>query len=415
MTITYNITLEINGQGSVEIGDALDGLMITSGSADGWEQPTAANCQIGFIGSPTLAGSDQTSAWWLGRRIGIKMTASDGTAKPIFYGRVYSVNMMPLDVKLQTMQITLGLQSPLAEYSGYLVTQDRPVETQNLRLINLMKDARDIAWLEIGNNIQWQDVEATKTWAQYTSLEMPNMAISDVDFTSMAAYTANNEPLDDVMYQYAINNNGFFGDYLELDATTNKVEYLSFYTVPVFWGSSSTLVIDMDTDVLATDIQSSISLSDIYNYVEATNGTVTRSYEDSASVSQFGLRPLKLETNYELSNDIDTMVVQRATGRSQPRQALSSITVDYDVVADSKRLPFLGEPKVTTLTNVPAQFGGDQKYIVRGMTLSVNYYHAEATWQVVPQNMLDSYTSWYQVPSATIWTTYTTETWNDIK
>ena len=54
MTITYNITLEIDGQGSVEIGDALDGLMITSGSSDGWEQPTAANCQIGFIGHQPL-------------------------------------------------------------------------------------------------------------------------------------------------------------------------------------------------------------------------------------------------------------------------------------------------------------------------------------------------------------------------
>lgn len=415
MTITYNITLEIDGQGSVEIGDALDGLMITSGSSDGWEQPTAANCQIGFIGSPTLAGSDQTSAWWLGRRIGIKMTASDGTTKPIFYGRVYSVQMVPLDVNLQTVQISLGLQSPLAEYSGYLVTQDRPVEAQNLRLINLMKDARDIAWLEVGYNVQWQDVEATKTWNQYTSLEMPSMGTSDTDFTSMTAYTANNESLDNVMFQYAINNNGFFGDFIQLNSTTGKVEYLSYYTLPVFWGSTATLAIDMAAAALSTDIQSSLSLADIYNYVEATNGTETRSYEDSASVSQYGLRPLKLETDYELTNDIDTMVIQRATGRSQPRQALSSITIDYDVITDSKRLPFVGKPVVTNFTNIPAQFGGNQNYVVRGMTLTVNYYHAEATWQIVPQNMLDSYTSWYQVSSATIWTTYTTQTWADIK
>ena len=362
-----------------------------------------------------MAGTNQTAAWWLGRKIGVKMQPSDGAVKPIFYGRVYSVNIQAEDQTAETVRVTLGLQSPLAEYSGYLVTQTRPAEAQNLRLFGLVDDAEDISWIEVGLNVTWYDVDPDTTWANYRRLEMPGISLSDINTDPMIAYTPIDAPFDDVMYQYAINNNGFFGDLIYFARhQTNGVTYISYYTFPESWSNPVDIVLDMNTRVVSNETTANLNLSDIYNYVEATNGTVTRSFENSASITQYGLRPLILDTDYSLTNDIDDMVAQRATGRSTPIQALSSVTVDYDLLSDGARIPFIGEHKVVSMINVPTAFGTDQKYIVRGMTLNVSYYHADATWQIVPQQMLAYFTPWYLIPGTTIWTTYTTQTWADI-
>ena len=414
MTITYGVRLTVAGQGSVDIGDLLDSLQISSGSSDGWQQPDPASCQISFLGAPSLGTLAQSASWWLGRQLSIAVTPSDGSLVPVFYGRVFSVNSTPVDQNSDLLLIQLGLQSPMADLSQYIVTNNLPAQTETERLNALYDDARDVSWLEVGLNLAWDDIDPTITWAEYTST-MPGIGWDLATIHAMTAYTAENASIDNVFTEMAMGTGSFFGDRLFLNAS-NADQYQLYYTFADAYADSVDFTLDLETAVLFESIQSNMSLADIYNYVEATNGTDTRSFSAPGSIETYSLRKLLIDTPFSNVNDIDTLVANKAVGRSEPIQSLSSITVDYDLISDSKRIPYVGQKVIVNLTNVPASFGGDQVYIVRGMTLSVSYYHAEATWNVIPQQALAYFTTWYALNRTDTWNTYATALtkWSDL-
>lgn len=413
MTITYTVTLDIDGQGTVNVGDQLDRLTVNSGSGDGWMQPDAASCTISFLGSPSVGGLDQTPAWWLGRKIGISMTPSDGTEKAVFYGRVFGVNAEPVDQTCELMQITLQLQSPLADLGQYLITQDQPAQTETVRLNALLDDARDVAWLEVALNLTWSDIDAGLTWAQYTS-DMPSFGWDLSTIHDLIPYVANGEQADYVLTNLAMGTGSFFGDYVEMNAGT--VDYLYWYTFAGNFADVATSTLDVSQAVVFNEMQANLSLADIYNYVEADNGTEIRSFSVPSSIESFSLRKLEIDTELSNPNDMDTLVANKATGRSTPVQALSQITVDYDLLSDSQRINYVGKTKNINFTNVPASFGGDQPYTVRGMQLDVSYRHAEAVWKVVPQSTLAYFTAWWLLNGTDTWNTYATALtkWSDL-
>ena len=414
MSVTYDITLQVENQGSTSIGQQLDSLVVASGSSDGFSQPSPATCSLSFIGSPSIGGLDQSPAWWLGRRVGILMTPSDGAEQPIFYGRVYGVNSSPISSTNDELLITLMLQSPMADMSQYLVTSNLPAQTETVRLNALNDDAKDISWLEVATNITWNDVEATRTWAQYIDQNMPSLSWDLNTIHDMIPYVADNSTFMDVLTELAMGTGSFIGDYLSMNAS--GINYLLWYTFAGNYSDIATSSIDLATSAIFDGLQSNMSLADIYNYVEATNGTETRSFSVPSSIESYSLRELSLNTQFSSPNDIDTLVANKATGQSNPVPSLSQVTIDYDVIADSKRINYVGKNKNINFTNVPANFGGDQPYTVRGMELSVSYYHAEATWNVVPQSVLAYFTAWWLLNATDTWATYATATtkWSDL-
>ena len=414
MTITYEVTLDIDGLGSINVGQQLDNVTVTSGSNDGYSQPYPASCSLSFLGSPMSGTLDQSPSWWLGRRVGIRMTPSDGAEQPIFYGRVYQVNATPIDSGADELLIELMLQSPMADMTQYLVTTDQPAQTETVRLNALNDDAKDISWLEVALNITWDDVEVDRTWAQYIDQNMPSVAWDLGTIHDMIPYVADASNLVDVLTQMAMGTGSFFGDYVFLD--TGVINYRLYYTFASNYSDVAVSSIDLQTSAVFEGMQSNMSLSDIYNYVEATNGTETRSFSVPSSIDAYSLRDLTIETGFSSPNDIDTLVANKATGRSTPTQCLSQVIIDYDIIADSKRINYVGKNKNINFTNVPANFGGDQPYTVRGMQLSVSYYHAEATWNVIPQSVLAYFTAWWLLNATDTWATYATATtkWSDL-
>jgi len=414
MTITYDVRLTVAGQGSVDIGDLLDSLQIRSGSADGWQQPDPASCFISFLGSPALGTLNQSPSWWLGRVVSIAVLPSDGTLATVFYGRVFSVNSSPVDQNADLLIIQLGLQSPMADLSQYLVTNNLPAQTETERLNALYDDGRDVSWLEVALNLAWNDIDPYLTWANYTT-SMPAIGWDLATIHDMTAYTAENESIDTVLTEMAMGTGSFFGDWAYLSGTGVDT-YTLYYTFADAYSEASDFALDLETSALFDGLEANMSLADIYNYVEATNGTDTRSFSAPGSITNFSLRKLLIDTPFSNVNDIDTLVANKAVGRSEPIQSLSSITVDYDIIADSKRIPYVGQRVIVDLTNVPASFGGDQTYIVRGMTLSVSYYHAEASWNIVPKSALAYFDTWYATNGTDTWNTYATALteWQDL-
>ena len=416
--MTYQVILNVEGQGFVELGDQLDQVTVTSGSTDGWEQPTPASCLISFLGLPVMSTNsgpkNLTASWWLGRTVGIAVSAAGTSPKVVFYGRVISVNATPQDSSGEVIVVSLTLQSKLGDLSNYLITNNRAIETETQRAAGLVSDGLATSWAEVGNNLAWTDVVGTLTWANYDSTLGINFDQNGTSTKSMVAYVNDSSSINDVMFNYAIGENGFFGERINYDFI--NFTYYLHYTQSSAWTQSSVFTIDLAQYAISDELSTNLSISDIYNSFSATNGTLTRTFEDPDSISQYGLRDMPLETQYSLGNDIDTMLAQRAAGRSEPYQALTSVTMNYDLLPAVNQIYFVGYLQPITLTNVPALYGGDQVYFVRGCQVSISYEHAEAVWILTPQNLLAYYTTWSSVDPSTNWASYATATtkWSDL-
>lgn len=417
MTLTYAVTLEIEGQGTVDIGDQLNMLVVNSGSQDGFSLPDPSTCAISFLGSPMTGNIDMTPSWWLGRNIGVKVTPSDSTVSPVFYGKVYQVNATPVDSSCTTVQIDLALQAPSAEYTNYLITTDQPVQSEVTRLEAWFDDASNIAWEEVGANLSWDEVDLTKKWSDYYLPEIPSLTISTLGYDpDVTAYTADSSTFADVLQGYILGNGGWICDYIDIGYTSNKVYFMTWFQDAALWSKPDGFPLDISTCAIFSDLSLNAQLMDIYNYVEATNGTDTSSYEVPASIASHGYRPLFINSTYVFQNDMDTLVSQKAIGRSQPQQALSHITLDYDVTPANRRAWFGGVPEQYDLTGVPSLFGGNQYYWRMGVTLSLSYFHAEAVWSVVPRSTLAYFDTWENQNYTDTWNTYATATtkWQDL-
>lgn len=417
MTLTYSVTLEIEGQGSVNIGSQLNYLNVQSGSSDGFSLPNASTCSISFLGSPTLGSLDLTPAWWLGKNIGIKVTPSDSTVKPVFYGKVYSVNAVPVNPQCTVAQIDLDLMSPVAEYTNYFLTKDQPVQDELGRLQAWFQDAKDIAWEEVGNNLSWDEVEATKTWANYYLTTVPGLSYSIYGYNpNVLAYTANSTSLADALQEYVLGNGGWITEYIDLHPTTKKVNFTSYFQDQAMFTFPAGEALNISTCAVFSELSVNSQLLDLYNYVEASNGTDTSSFEVPSSIANHGYRPLFMESTYVSSVDMDTIVSQKAIGRSEPKPALSTLVMNYDVTPQANRAWFGGVPRSYDLTGVPAMFGGNQLYWLMGVNLSVSYEHAEASWVVVPRETLAYFDTWENTNYTDTWNTYATALtkWQDL-
>lgn len=417
MTVTYAVTLEIEGQGSVDIGDQLNSLTVQSGSSDGFSMPSPSICNISFLGSPSLGTLDLTPAWWLGRNIGIKVTPSDSTVEAVFYGKVYSVNAVPVDAACTLAQIDLSLMSPAAEYTNYLLTQDQAVQAELTRLQSWFQDAEDIAWEEVGNNLSWDEVDIAKTWANYYLAAVPGLSYSIYGYNpNVLAYTANSTSLADALQGYVLGNGGWISETVDTHPTTGRVTFNSYFQDQAMFTFPAGEALDITTCALFNELSINAQLLDIYNYVEATNGTDISSYEVPSSVASHGYRPLFMESTYVSSIDMDTIVSQKAIGRSEPTPSLSNLVIDYDICPASNRAWFGGVPRSYDFSGVPAMFGGDQLYWLMGTNLSVSYEHAEASWTVVPRETLAYFDTWENTNYTDTWNTYATALtkWQDL-
>ena len=418
MTLTYSVSLAIEGLGTVDIGEQLNSLMVQSGSPDGFEQPAPSTCSLSFIGSPMTGTLDMTPNWWLGRYVGVMVTPSDGVKVPVFAGTVFTVNASPIDAACTTVQIDLQLQSPTADFSNYIVTTDRAAENEADRITGWFQDAEDISWLEVGTNVSWDEVDATKTWAQYVqnNLQPPAISIYGYD-RPLLSYTADAERLDNVLQYYVTNNGGWLGEVLTMSLDETFVNNQTIFYDPDTFTISSGFDLDIETCALFSELNVQGNLYNLYNYVSADNGIEVRSYEVQSSIDTHGLRDIELSSSLSATNDLDTLVTQKAIGRAEPIAALSQLTIDYDLMSpEYLRVWFGGQPVLRNFTNVPALFGGDQLYWILGMTLSVSYQHAESTWNVLPQSTVAYFDTWWSLNYTDTWNTYATALtkWSDL-
>ena len=293
-----------------------------------------------------------TPNWWLGRYVGVMVTPSDGVKTPVFAGTVFTVNASPVDAECTTVIIDLQLQSPAAHFSNYLVTTNRIAEDEADRIVGWFQDAEDISWLEVGTNVSWDEVEATKTWAQYVQNKLQTPAISIFGFDRpLLAYTADAQRLDDVLQYYVTNNGGWLGEVLTMNTSETFVNNQTIFYDPDSFTSTSGFTQDITTMAIFSELNMQGNLYNLYNYVQADNGIEIRSYEVQSSIDTHGLRDIELTSSLSATNDLDTLVTQKAIARAEPILGLSKLTIDYDLVTpEFYRIWFGGQPVLRNFT-----------------------------------------------------------------
>jgi hypothetical protein len=113
---------------------------------------------------------------------------------------------------------------------------------------------------------------------------------------------------------------------------------------------------------------------------------------DGTSWATYGERSFDAGVSYEnLAADRLIVLQDIINAYKAPNKYLQSLTIDLDalthVAGEWQNFYKSTKPVRLPLTNIPAAYGGNHTYLVRGIQLNLTNKHAEATLLVVPSTI----------------------------
>jgi len=158
--------------------------------------------------------------------------------------------------------------------------------------------------------------------------------------------------------------------------------YLSFSTLTSLNAQSC---------VLWSSLQSNQNMNNLVNAGSLSNydATLIETYSDGTSINSYGYRYIDFGTSYEAT--ANTTLRRKIKAYKQPNKYLQSLTIDLDalthVTGEWQNFYKSTKPVMLPITNIPAAYGGNHTYMVRGVQLNLTQKHAEATLLVVPSTI----------------------------
>jgi len=181
----------------------------------------------------------------------------------------------------------------------------------------------------------------------------------------------------------------------------NKYQgWFSFDDTTVYLGDSDLsaatpfATLSVEDCVVANSIVASANQSDIINAGRIDSANYPGNYlyySDATSVGLYGYRPLDMGQWWESQTLAQQALNKRVKGYKSPNTKLQSITIDLDLVTHNNvwwpsLYRVLAWNRIT-LTDIPAVYGGNDTYQIRGIQLNLTNKHAEATLLVVPTSV----------------------------
>jgi hypothetical protein len=392
MPTSYTTTVTVTGYTSgITYGTQLDSLEIVSGSTSPYELPQPPSARASFIGLPTVYTITQTPDWWIGKEVTFTIAPQGATGTVTWTGIVQGYSCTPVQTT-STDQIVeldlLGATSRLSTeiYSSELVGFNPWTAFGSSLNGNLQK----LTWSETPAGLTW--AMTTTTWAGYdnniTGLSFINRPLTGKasDFCDFPTGTAGSDILSLITNVWSTKLNGWFwfdGDSIYLNQPASG--YLDY---------TQLTSLNAQSCVLWSSLSSSQNFGNIVNngrITKASNG-VEREYIDGTSYNSYGNRFQDFGYSYEYQlADIPTILQNKINAYKQPNTYLQSLTIDLDllthVTGEWQNFYNSTKPVRLPLTNIPAAYGGNHTYMVRGVQLNLTQKHAEATLLVVPSTI----------------------------
>jgi hypothetical protein len=401
MSNAYSVTFDIDGIGSLSVGESLNMLNVISGS-DGYDLANPSTMTAQFL----IDTNDQAAPFWLGRQIKVSVTPAGQTAFPVFFGYVNSCTVEPVNPDSSVAIVSITAASPMMNLSNFTVGGDGyPAQNEYFRAIELGSEVRYAQWQDTPVGLMWGDVDPTLDWnnidTAYKRQLISGGALSGFD---LEAYSGGATDALSFLQDWASGTGAWIYDSVDTYQTN-----IVFYDV---WSAATPTDLDAATCVIWDSLSQQNDISNIYTNVTFENSTTSASYSNFNQLAQFGDRTVTVTSQCSNTNDLQTLATGRGVALSVPQTSLTSINIDLDLVtyAQQKKLMRFEGATFWNLLNIPNIFGGDQTYFQSGMNLSVSCYHAEVELNIVPDSVRRGLTQWQEVAYSWTWANYQTST-----
>lgn len=230
----------------------------------------------------------------------------------------------------------------------------------------------------------------TTTWENYNQNVSGLNVIQDAwNYGSNARQNAMNfngfDMLTTIYELYSTKANGWYW----FDNKTCTLNAPSSYT-----NYSTITSLNAQTCVISSSQESSQDLSDVISSATVSNYDLSEvsSVYNATSANTYGQRAVDFGISYEYYKaDRDYVVSQKSKAFKAPNKYLQSLTINLDllthVTGEWQNFYKSTKPVLLPVTNIPAAYGGNHTYMVRGVQLNLTQKHAEATLIVVPSTI----------------------------
>lgn len=393
MPTSYTTTVAVTGYAGANFGSQLDSLEIITGSTSPYELPQPPSARASFLGLPVVSGVTQTPDWWVGKKLTFTITPQGATGTVTWAGIVQGYLVSPVQTTSTDQIVELDLLGQTSRLSTEIMNDFNMGVGLNywINLDNVLNDQlAKTTWDEVPVGLTWDN--AVGTWDTFTNnksgLSFTWDTISSGDaMTVDTVFCAGQDMLSFITSTMSNKLNGWMWfDDTTITLNGPSTGYLNYTQITS---------LDATSCILWSSLSASQGFGDIINSASVTDNQatpVTYDYMDGTSYDSYGYRyqdfGLSLE---EYSSDLNQLITNKVNAYKQPNKYLQSFTVNLDtlthVTGEWQNYYKSTKPVRLPITNIPAAYGGNHTYMVRGVQLNLTNKHAEATLIVVPSTI----------------------------
>lgn len=389
-----------------QISQVINAVEVNVGTQNPLDQPLPATASISILGAP-----EQGLDWYLGKSVEI-MAYVTGTFNGgrIFYGRVTQQTSTPIDGAVSEVITELTAESYMPLLADIALQPDvLPAATEFERVYSFLERQYSPSWADLPSSMTWSDIptffEEDIDWSEWIynyefyrpPLKVLNWVPSDPD-PSLELETYTTGPTD--MLTHVIEMASGAGGWVEEYFGGLGPEIYYYTRADVTTGSYP--VVDISGAAYSLELVDTSGIWDVYTDVTVSNSTLSASDANFDAVKQFGKRELQLTSMAALEADLQTLATVKVGALSRAVPNLTRVTVEYNELPVAKRIWNLNVTK-RRLTGIPAVFGGDDDYLIRGMTFRGSRERLTVDWTLLNRRVVEPGPMWRNVSAALTW------------
>ena len=395
MPTSYTTTVSVAATpGGSTFGDQLDSLEIISGSTNPYELPQPPSARASFIGLPVILGLTMTPDWWIGKEVTFTIAPQGATGTVTWTGIVQGYTCSPVQTSSTEQIVELDLLGATSRLSTELIYGDLtiggvPYWTTMPSAFN--QQLAKTTWDEVPSGMTWDKAEGT--WDTFTNnksnLTFTSDTIAAFELTDVQNADLDGQDILSVLTTLWSNklDGWFWFDNKTITLNSPSAGYTNYTAITS---------LDATSCVLWSTLNSAQNFGSIINNATITNfdASSTSAFLDSNSYNTNGNRYQDFGVSYE--NDVADrlqVITDKINAYKEASNYLQSLTIDLDALTHTtgewQNFYKSTKPVRLPLTNIPAAYGGNETYMVRGVQLNLTQKHAEATLLVVPSTIYD--------------------------
>jgi hypothetical protein len=380
-------------------GITLVGFSVTSGRVD-----VNSQAQAGYASIKIINTNNTIYDWTINTGITLEVKNSLGNFIPIFGGRIsdLSIGVQSSGEIATVTSIDIYALGALSKIQNAVWNGSLSKKFDGLQIADILQDLLVNSWNEVPPAETWASYNATETWE-----DAQNVGLGQIDTGEYEMISRSAAPVNMYALVAEIANSGL--GYLFEDAN-GLISYGDASRRQEYLLANGYIELD-GNHALIDGIKATIRQGDLVNEVTINyknNYGTSYTYEDSASIGQFGLFARSVQSRIDDDPDAEDVAERFVQLRAYPKAKFDSITfaIQNPEIDDSDRDSllgvFMGMP--VAIQNLPANItGGSFQGYVEGWNFKSTLKGLSITLTVSPTEFSAFSQNWAQVEPTLIW------------